>query len=166
MAMDTPLTIQDIIWHPQMPQGISTPRIIMFENCNDVWFGSGGNNRFIYEAYAPYSEKLFGGAPYEEGQLSNFPLPEIYAAAQNFIQAATGDRGSAQALVDFMNWVSTFEKRIDMHPMEVLDRNILGSNENFYSITQFGKRPVDIATGQLIETPSLNFLPEEPGKIH
>lgn len=68
-----------------------------------------------------------------------------------------GESGETQTLINFMNWVATFEKRIEMNSMEALAQNVLGRNENFHSVTQFGLRPVDIASGKLITAPTHGF---------
>lgn len=155
--MNNELTIHNIAWGTNDPQNGNAHGLIMFDNCNAVWFSGNGARGFSYEAYAAYSEAIFGYAPYEEGQLSNWPIPEIYKAARGGISAMLGESGETQTLINFMNWVATFEKRIEMNSMEALAQNVLGRNENFHSVTQFGLRPVDITTGTLLTAPTHGF---------
>ena len=115
----------------------------------------------IWEILVPKQEKLHGSGPYEEGTLMSLPLP----MAASFATSMVGFQATVQDMLDLANRLDE-ELKDDSCTFtqgEVLYQNVLGRNEDFYSITQVMKRPVDIETGQLMNLDGSVYKPTDRG---
>lgn len=83
------------------------------------------------------------------------PLP----IAASFATSMIGHQGTVQDMIYFANELNRILPK-PPEPLtlgEILHANILGKNEDLYSITQVMQNPVDIETGRLLNPNGTQF---------